>query len=183
VVIGELVVVEGAHDISAVRQAVDAECIATVGHALPAHVIETIRGAQRRCGVVILTDPDHAGEQIRRRVEALVGPCKHAYVPRVECTRLGDVGIENAAPQAIRVALAAAHTTEVDRPTEFVVADLLRHGLQGGVGARQRRRALGATLGLGYGNSRQLLRRLNRFGVSRDDFEQAAAALPARERA
>jgi len=179
-VIRELIVVEGVHDISAVRQAVDAECVATVGHALPPHVAELIRLAAPRCGVVVLTDPDHAGEQIRRRVEALVGgrgPCKHAYVPRELCTRGADVGIENASPAAIREALAAAHAVVEERIDRFEVADLLRHGLQGCAGAVDRRRRLGAALGVGFGNSRQLLRRLNRLGIERSAFESAAAAL------
>jgi len=176
--IRELIVVEGAHDISAVRQAVDAEVIATGGHALGDHVVQAIRTAHGRCGVVVLTDPDHAGEQIRRRVEALVGPCKHAYVPREACTKAGDVGIENAAPEAILQALEQAHATREDLVVTFVVADLHAHGLQGGPGARARRRRLGELLGVGYGNSRQLLRRLNRFGVTRADFVAAVAALP-----
>lgn len=175
--IRELIVVEGFHDISAVRQAVDAELVATNGFALSSDTLARIHTAHRTCGVIVLTDPDPAGEQIRRRIEAAVGPCKHARLTSDECTLDGDVGIENARPEAIRRALDAARPTLAERRTEFDVGDLVRNGLQGGPNARDRRTRLGVTLALGYGNARQLLRRLNHLGVSREEFERAVASL------
>lgn len=175
--IGELIVVEGFHDISAVRQAVDAHVVATHGFALPPHVLTTIATAHATTGVIVLTDPDPAGEQIRKRVEAHIGPCKHAWVAREDCTRGTDIGIENAAPDVIRAALASARATQTERRIEFTPQDLWVNGLHGVAEARERRTRLGAALGLGYGNARQLLRRLNHLGVSRRDFERAARAL------
>ena len=36
---------------------------------------------------------------------------------------------------------------------------------------------LGAILGIGYGNGKQFLYRLNHYGISRDEFEQAVSML------
>ena len=36
-----------------------------------------------------------------------------------------------------------------------------------------RRDELGKILGIGYGNAKQFLSRLNNYGVSREEFEQA----------
>ncbi|MEZ4323125.1 MAG: ribonuclease M5 [Myxococcota bacterium] len=175
--IRELIVVEGIHDISAVRQAVDAEVVETNGFVLGPDVVMRIRRALGTCGVIVLTDPDPVGEQLRRRIEAHVGPCKHAYVAREDCTREGDIGIENAAPAAIRAALEAVRAGQTEPRAEFALSDLLRFGLQGTPDARERRIRLGNALNLGYGNARQLLRRLNHLGVSREEFETAAARL------
>ncbi|MCB9676427.1 MAG: ribonuclease M5 [Alphaproteobacteria bacterium] len=175
--IRELIVVEGFHDISAVRQAVQAELIATNGFALGPDTLTTIRRAHATCGVIVLTDPDPAGEQIRRRVEDAVGPCKHAWISREDCLRGSDIGVENAPPEAIRDALARARATVGDVRREFGVGDLWRHGLLGVPDARDRRVRLGAALGLGYGNARQLLKRLNHLGVTRDELEDAASRL------
>lgn len=46
--------------------------------------------------MIILTDPDHAGERIRKIVSAKVPGCKHAFIPEKDATRKGDIGVENA---------------------------------------------------------------------------------------
>ena len=176
--ITEIVVVEGQNDAAAVRRAVEAEILCTGGHAFGADVEARLKRAHERCGLIVLTDPDPAGEQIRRRITALVGDCRHAHVPRALCVRRGNVGVEHASAQAIRQALALARPSESDAVAEFTEADLFAHGLSGGVGAKERRTALGHTLGLGFGNARQLLRRLNAYGVTRAEFEAAVASLP-----
>ncbi|MGE5653571.1 MAG: toprim domain-containing protein, partial [Bacillota bacterium] len=60
----EIIVVEGQHDKAAVLHAVQAEIIVTGGFAISRAVIDRVRLAQERRGVIILTDPDYAGEQI-----------------------------------------------------------------------------------------------------------------------
>lgn len=176
--IRELIVVEGAHDISAVRQAVDAELLITNGFALTEQIFARIERAQRSCGVIVFTDPDTAGEQIRRRIDERVPGCKHAHVPRAQALKAGDIGVENAHPEAILAALEGARATHMERRTEFTLADLRRHGLQGVAGARARRTALGAELNLGYCNARKLLSRLNHYGVTREEFERALVPGP-----
>lgn len=174
----EIIVVEGKHDISAVRRAVAAELISTNGFALgPDAVLRIRRAVASGRGVIVFTDPDTAGEQIRRRVAEIAGPCKHAFLPRDACTLDGDIGIENASPSAICQALTLARATSSAVRSEFTVRDLVRCGLDGISGAHTRRIRIGALLGLGYGNARQLLRRLNHYDVTRDEFEAAAASL------
>ena len=64
-VIKEVIVVEGRDDIDAVKKAVDAELIAVGGFGINKRVIDRIKEAQKRKGVIVLTDPDFAGEKIR----------------------------------------------------------------------------------------------------------------------
>lgn len=178
--IRELIVVEGIHDASAVHRAVDAEVLWTGGFMLSAQTAGRIRRAAKHTGVIVLTDPDPVGEQIRRRVEGLArGSCTHAHVDRASCTRGGDVGVEHAPPHAIRRALQHARATQTHRVSTFTIDDLHRHGLVGAKDARARRRRLGEALGIGYANARQLLRRLNHYGVERSEVEEALADLPA----
>ena len=61
--IKEVIVVEGKDDIAAVKKAVNAEMIATGGFGINAKVIARIKEAQKRKGVIVLTDPDFAGEE------------------------------------------------------------------------------------------------------------------------
>ena len=64
--IKEVIVVEGRDDITAVKAAIDAEVIASNGFGYKKDFIETLKKISQRRGIIILTDPDYAGEQIRR---------------------------------------------------------------------------------------------------------------------
>lgn len=171
--------VEGPSDISAVRRAVDAELVPTGGFAISADTLARLRLARDRCGVIVLTDPDHVGDQIRRRLERALGSCKHAFVDRAQCTRDGDVGVEHASPEVIRAALAAARCVRIAATQEFTALDLAVYGLDGCANASARRDAVGRALGLGHGSARQMLRRLNHFAIGRDELEEALATLGA----
>ena len=59
--IKEVIIVEGKSDIARVRQAVDAEIIPTYGFGLSPETLSDIEAAYRRCGIIILTDPDGGG--------------------------------------------------------------------------------------------------------------------------
>lgn len=176
--IRELIVVEGVHDVSAVRRAVDAQVLETNGHALSSECLERIRRAQRTHGVIVLTDPDAAGDQIRRRISAAIGDCRHAFLDRDACTRDGDIGVENASPSAIRAALERARAQTTDARETFTVQDLIQYGLDGVIGARTRRERVGAHLGIGYGNAARLLHRLNHLGVTREELLAALTSSP-----
>ena len=103
--IKEIIVVEGRDDVTAVKRALDCELITTGGFGFPKGVMERIKAAQARRGVIIFTDPDFAGEKIRKKIAAEVPGCKHAFLPREEAKKDGDIGIENASPESILRAL------------------------------------------------------------------------------
>ena len=65
-----------------------------------------------------------------------------------------------------------AHYTDRQEREEFTEADLYAAGLLGCSDSRERRQILGAALGIGYGNGRAFLKKLNQFHISREDFEK-----------
>ena len=175
--IREIIVVEGRDDERAVKQAVDAEIIITQGFGLTAAAFNRIAVAQRHAGVIIFTDPDHAGEQIRRRINARIHGCKNAYLTTDRASRCGDIGIEHARPKDIVAALMSARCLINGPVGGFTRQMLMAGGLVSCDGAAQKRNALGSILGIGYANGRQLLNRLNRYGISERRFNEAVAAL------
>ena len=173
----ETVVVEGRDDEAAVLRAVDAAVISTHGWGLPDGNVERIRAAYERTGIIILTDPDFAGENIRRRLSEQFPDAKHAYLARPEASkrqgeRVVDIGVENAAPEAIQAALLAARAqVQTGLSAETVTqADLIALGLAGGSGSTQLREALGKELGIGSCNAKAFARRLAAFGIPREEF-------------
>ncbi len=61
----EVLIVEGKSDVAAVNRAVESDCIATGGFHFTRRMLQNIAAAYRRRGIIILTDPDSAGENIR----------------------------------------------------------------------------------------------------------------------
>lgn len=171
--IQEVIVVEGKQDIAAVSRAVDADIIATNGFNLKPYTIQQIEKAYRTRGIIIMTDPDSAGERIRKILAEKFPQAKHAFMPREWAKHNDDIGIENASIQAIRTALNKVHYREWNVPQEFTLKDIIENGLTGTQYAADKREQLGQILGIGYTNAKQFLLRLNHYGIARPDFEQA----------
>ncbi|MPN32516.1 Ribonuclease M5 [bioreactor metagenome] len=175
--IKEVIVVEGKQDVQAVRRAVDADCIITGGFSLSSHTIDQIKHAYNKRGIIILTDPDSAGERIRKYLTERFPEAKHAFVPREAASANNDIGIEQASPDAIRAALTKVRYLEWKPSQEFSWADIVDAALTGIPDATRRRAVLGAELGIGYANAKGFLQRLNNYGVTRQEFESALKKL------
>ena len=172
----EVIVVEGKSDIARIGQALEADCIATEGFTLRKGVLDTIRVAYEKRGIIILTDPDTAGERIRRFLTKKFPKAKQAFVPRDEAFANDDIGIEQASPESIRKALSVLHVESLEPSSEFSMADLVSYEMTGFPRSAELRANVGAVLGIGYGNGKQFLYRLNHYGIGRDQFESAAQA-------
>ena len=166
----EVLIVEGKSDVAAVNRAVEADCITTGGFHFTRQTLQNIAAAYKRRGIIILTDPDSAGENIRNFLSRKFPDAKHAYIPRDEATANNDVGIEQASPESIRKALSKVRTLEINPRTEFTAAEMVAFKLSGGSDSSRLRDKIGAALGIGYGNVKTLVRRLNNYGVTREEF-------------
>lgn len=171
--IREVIVVEGKDDICAVKKAVDAEVIAVNGYGINKAAMDKIMEAEKRTGVIILTDPDFAGERIRRMIRKRVPFAKHAYIMREDGNKDGNIGVENASPEVIRRALALAKAIVEERVDIFNQNDLREYKLTGHSDSKRRRQVMGARLGIGYGNAASFLSKLNSFKITREEFLQA----------
>ncbi|MCI1944914.1 ribonuclease M5 [Clostridium luticellarii] len=171
--IKEVIVVEGKDDIAAVKRAVDAELIAVGGFGINRKVIDRIKEAQKRQGVIILTDPDFAGEKIRKIISKRVKGIKHAYISQKDGIKNGDIGVENALPETIIDALKNAKCEIKEKRKEFDINDMVFFGLTGKPDSKDRRDTLGKELGIGYCNTSQFLFRLNNYGITKEEFKIA----------
>ena len=171
--IKEVLVVEGKMDIVAIDKAVEADCIITGGFSLKPKTLDDIEKAYKKRGIIILTDPDCAGERIRKFLAKRFPEAKHAFVPKEDATANDDIGIEQASPEAIRTALEKVRTFDWNPTNEFTSADLIMNGLSGSNASSERRAVIGAKLGIGYANAKTFLTRLNHYGVTREEFEKA----------
>lgn len=171
--IKEVIVVEGKGDTAAIKRAVEADTIETNGSAIGDEVLRRIALAGERRGIIIFTDPDHAGERIRKIVARHAPGCKHAFLPQEKAHYKGDIGIENASPEAIVQALSELRTETADEAGEIRWEDLMEAGLIVHPDAANRRLEMGKLLGIGYANGKQFYKRCTSFRISKVEFEAA----------
>ncbi|WP_040953027.1 ribonuclease M5 [Gorillibacterium massiliense] len=179
--IKEIIVVEGKDDTAAIKRAVEAETIETGGSAINEAVYRKIELAMERRGVIIFTDPDHAGERLRKLITARVPGCKHAFLTQEEALSKGDIGVENANPETIRKALSQVKTDfrleGTVQEAEITWEDLMDAGLIVHPQAAARRLEVGNCLGIGYANGKQFYNRCKMFRISREEFAEAISHL------
>ncbi len=180
--IKQVLIVEGRDDTCAVNRAVDVMTIETHGFGMSDEMWQRIDRAYRTSGIIILTDPDRAGENIRKKILERYPDAGQAFLPRDKALKKSNVGVENAKPEDIAEAIEKAlknmeSQNYAEAPDTFTTEDMDRFGLSGGPGASERRARLGDALGIGYGNGKTFLKRLNAFGIKREEFEEKAGEL------
>ncbi|WP_067729719.1 ribonuclease M5 [Oceanobacillus damuensis] len=184
--IKEIIVVEGRDDTARIRLAVDADTIETNGSAINNDTLIQIKHAKEKRGVIIFTDPDYPGERIRHIVDQAVPGCKHAFLTRDQArskkTKNKSLGIEHASIEAIRDALQDVYELAEISETEITKEDLITYGLLGGAASSVLRAKLGERLQIGHTNGKQLLKRLNQFQITKQQFEQAVKAVQQEEK-
>lgn len=182
--VNQAIVVEGRDDVNAVKAACDALIIATHGFGISAETWKEIEKAHKEKGIIVLTDPDHAGEEIRRRINEKYPDAVNAFIDRGDAESGGDIGVENANPQvimeAIEKALELSGRKESESEEEKVFADmkdLAEFGLSGCEGASERRSAVCKVLGIGYGNAAAMIIKLRGFGIDLDELREAVGKI------
>lgn len=175
--IRESVVVEGKDDEAAVRTAADCNIICTHGYGITKETLTLIKTAYEKNGIIIFTDPDHAGLSIRNRLKELFPDAKDAFLSKEQAYKKGDIGIENAGPEDIIRALSAVATKHEPNAAPLTDADMSALGLSGASDSADRRAKLGAALGIGYANTKTFLKRLNYLGIDADTISETLKSI------
>ena len=179
--IPEVIVVEGKDDTANLRRFYEVDTYETRGSAINQDDLERIATLQELRGVIVFTDPDYNGERIRKIIMQEVPQVKHAFLNRGEAvpkskTKGRSLGVEHASFEDLEKALAGLVGSYEDETFfDITKSDLMRLGLLMGSDSRKRREYLGEALRIGYCNGKQLLKRLELFGVSLAEVEDAMA--------
>ena len=169
--IKEIIVVEGRDDITAIKRVVDAHIIALNGFsALSKKTINKMVELSKNNDLILFTDPDFAGKKIRDTLKKYIPNIKHAFVSQKDATKNDNIGVENANDKAILEALKNVVTANQDVENRFNISDLIDNRFVSGSNAKERRIMLGDMLKIGYYNAKQLLKALNSFNISREQF-------------
>lgn len=174
--IREAVVVEGRYDKIKLSSLVDTVIVETNGFSIykDAEKRAFIKKLAAERGVVILTDSDNAGRQIRSYVASWLPAeqVRHAYIPdiygkerrKAAPSKEGKLGVEGVPAEVLLEALRCTGVT-VDAAAvpqaapQLTAADLVSLGLSGGPNSAALRRKLLVSLGLPENLSTKMLLR------------------------
>ncbi len=169
----EIIVVEGKNDSLAIKRAVNADTIETRGSAIPPNILDELRRAQSTRGVIVFTDPDYAGERIRRIISQEIPDVKHAFIEKELAQTSQKIGVEHANSADIVAALEKVRTLEGDVVQWLTWREYLNMELAGYPHSRYLREALAKKLAIGYANAKQFFQRLQALRISREECEDA----------
>ena len=176
--LSQVIVVEGRDDTVNLKRYFDVETYETRGSAINDQDIERIRRLHELHGVIVFTDPDFNGERIRRMIMTAIPTVQHAFLKRDEAvpkskSKGRSLGIEHASYEDLKTALSQV-TEQFETENEFDISrsDLIRLGFLAGADSRRRREYLGEQLRIGYSNGKQLLKRLELFGITLAEVEE-----------
>lgn len=176
--IQEVIVVEGKDDTANLKRFYEVDTYETRGSAIDEDDLERIERLHDLRGVIAFTDPDYNGERIRKIIMQAIPTVKHAFLQRDEAapkskTKGRSLGVEHASFEDLEKALSSVRGYyDDDNQFDITKSDLMRLGLLMGGDSRKRREYLGEHLRIGYCNGKQLLKRLELFGISLAEVEE-----------
>ncbi len=191
--IHEVLIVEGKYDAVALNSVVDGLIITTDGFSIfsDTEKKELICQLGKARGVVILTDSDAAGFQIRHYVEKIAKGCeiKHAYIPAVEgkekrksiASKEGTLGVEGLPKEVLLQALQRAGITDKEekKGREISFTDLYELGISGTAGSADKRREFLKKVGLPHRLSKKALREVLSILYSYEELVDLLQGKPA----
>ena len=159
--IKEAIVVEGNYDKIKLSRLVDTTIIVTDGFMIFKNkdIMNMISALADKCGVVVFTDSDRAGFQIRNHIKNVLHGknVKHAYIPDIKGkekrkdkpSKEGFLGVEGISDEVILNALKECITpAEQSDGKKVSKSDLCLLGLSGGADSHQKRSRLLKEIGL-----------------------------------
>lgn len=189
------VVVEGRYDKIRLSRLIDGIILETGGFSIRKNreLVKALKSIARDRGLIILTDSDAAGFQIRRFLTDVLGSdakLTHVYIPAVAGQKRrggrsageGLLGVEGMELEVLERAfkIAGIGCTQAPNDAGITRADLLDAQILGVPGAAARRRELAAMLGLPPRISSHVLLRFLNGMLTRDEFWQKIKAMPPR---
>lgn len=191
--IRQAIIVEGKYDKAKLSSLVDATIVATGGFSLfhNTEKMQLIQKLAQKDGIIVLTDSDAAGFQIRSYIAGAI-PAEqvvHAYIPDIagkerrkeKASAEGKLGVEGVPAAVLIEALCKAGVLEERAPLkagrQITASDFVAWELSGGTDSSEKRRLLLKKLDLPERMSTKALLRVANQLYTFEEFERMARAL------
>ncbi|MCR5308229.1 MAG: ribonuclease M5 [bacterium] len=170
----EVVVVEGMHDLERLKKIYPSlDVLITNGSEIDKY-LPTIIEASKKREIILFLDPDYPGERIRKILQSHIPNAKNAFLKKdlAISKNKRKVGIEHAKENDIIEALERCLSV-VENNDLITIKDLYNLGLIGEENSSKLRDEICQKLNLGHTNAKTFLNRINMFGITVEQIENA----------
>ncbi|HHU55860.1 MAG TPA: ribonuclease M5 [Acholeplasmataceae bacterium] len=168
-----VVIVEGKNDYNKLKSVFpNLNILITNGSDVRPEFLELVKKLSQNHDIVLCLDPDYSGERIRKTIVDKVPNALHIYANRNKAISKNGkkIGIEHMSKENI-ISL-FSDIKIVNNLGSLTLNDLYDLGLVGEDDSAIKRKELGNRLGIGYGNAKQFLKKLNMFNISKEDIKK-----------
>ncbi len=167
----QVIVVEGKNDAFKISSIFpEIKVVTTNGSAIDRDAVDLLKKLDATHDIILFTDPDHAGERIRRLLSKSLIHVHHVFLNRdlAVSTNGKKVGIEHATEEDIRRSL--SNIKMVSKTSESDVTHAFLHdvGLTGAPHSQALRDILSQALKIGRTNGKSLYQRLHMFDIKQE---------------
>lgn len=165
-----VIVVEGKNDANKIKTIFpDVDVIITNGSEINKNTLETIAKVSLTDDVVLCLDPDGPGEKIRRKILEYTDNVHQVFAKKHKAisNNKKKVGIEHMSKEDILEMFENIKINKKQNTISYI--DLYNLGY---MESREKRQKLCDRLNISYCNGKQLLKRLNMFGITIEEIKE-----------
>ncbi len=164
--INNIIVVEGRNDESYLSSFIDAVFVVTNGYEIPNEEVAFLNNKRNVNPVIVLTDSDEAGKNIRNRLHSLITNKIDVEVDIVKCNKNNKHGVAECEQNEL-INVLKRHFTRKEETNSLQLNDLNELGID-----KEKRIELCNELNLGICNSKTFLKRLNYLKITKEELEK-----------
>ena len=165
--INDVIVVEGTNDASYISSFIEALIVVTNGYEIPNEEIDFLNHLPKDRKILILTDSDSAGEEIRKRINKIIANIENIFVDISKCNKNNKHGVAECDKEELLKVLDSFVTNKLDAG-ELTTSDLLKLGIN----SKDKRQYIAKELHLGKCNNKTLLKRINYLKIDMKTIEK-----------
>ena len=164
--ISNIIVVEGKDDEAFLSSFIDAIFVKTNGYQIPKEEIDFLNNPRNQKPIIILTDSDVAGKQIRERINKLVNKGLNIEVDIVKCNKKNKHGVAECEREEVINAL-KEHIDNIILKETITNADIVSLDID-----KSKREIICEELKLGLCNNKTFIKRLNYLGYTKEELKK-----------
>ena len=164
--ISNIIVVEGKDDEAFLSSFIDAIHVKTNGYQIPKEEIVFLNNKRNQKPIIILTDSDEAGKQIRERLNKTIDKALNIEVDIVKCNKNNKHGVAECEQEEVINALKEHIDNESSKET-ITNADVVSLNID-----KSKRDVLCEELKLGSCNNKTFIKRLNYLGYTKEELKR-----------
>ena len=164
--ISNVIVVEGKDDEAFLSSFIDAIYVKTNGYQIPKEEIDFLNNPRNQKPIIILTDSDIAGKQIRERINKLVSKGLNIEVDIVKCNKKNKHGVAECEREEVINAL-KEHIDNIILKETITNADIVSLDID-----KSKREIICDELKLGLCNNKTFIKRLNYLGYTKEELKK-----------